>query len=168
MCFYMQDNFLPRFDLGWLITNIACLASYLIDTMRRRMMMRSIECLKYDGSLDAFQQIIKNEGVSSLLKGARANIVFATIGACVLAGYDELQKYWSPLHKFQRLRNFFFGFLAYYNFEDWSNTLSLNQCTSRTIFCFRIITLNHQIKFQHILIKKSNPPQCSHTHPYPY
>jgi solute carrier family 25 (adenine nucleotide translocator) protein 4/5/6/31 len=41
--------------------------------------------------LDAFKQIIKNEGAKSLFKGAGANILRAVAGAGVLAGYDKLQ-----------------------------------------------------------------------------
>jgi len=36
-------------------------------------------------------QILKNEGVASLFKGAGANILRAIAGAGVLSGYDQLQ-----------------------------------------------------------------------------
>ncbi|WOL17200.1 hypothetical protein Cni_G25989 [Canna indica] len=87
----MEDSFFASFALGWLITNGAGLASYPIDTVRRRMMMTSGEAVKYKSSLDAFQQILKNEGPKSLFKGAGANILRAVAGAGVLAGYDKLQ-----------------------------------------------------------------------------
>ncbi|ONK70126.1 uncharacterized protein A4U43_C05F30530 [Asparagus officinalis] len=87
----LQDNFLASFALGWVITNGAGLASYPIDTVRRRMMMTSGEAVKYKSSLDAFQQILKNEGPKSLFKGAGANILRAIAGAGVLSGYDKLQ-----------------------------------------------------------------------------
>jgi len=87
----LQDNFLASFALGWVITNGAGLASYPIDTVRRRMMMTSGEAVKYKSSLDAFQQILKNEGAKSLFKGAGANILRAVAGAGVLSGYDKLQ-----------------------------------------------------------------------------
>jgi len=87
----MQDSFFASFALGWLITNGAGLASYPIDTVRRRMMMTSGEAVKYKSSLDAFSQILKNEGAKSLFKGAGANILRAIAGAGVLAGYDKLQ-----------------------------------------------------------------------------
>ena len=77
--------------LGWSITTGAGLASYPIDTVRRRMMMTSGEAVKYTGSLDCFNHIIKVEGVKSLFKGAGANILRAIAGAGVLAGYDRLQ-----------------------------------------------------------------------------
>ncbi|KAG6499347.1 hypothetical protein ZIOFF_039112 [Zingiber officinale] len=84
-------GFYPSFALGWLITNGAGLASYPIDTVRRRMMMTSGEAVKYKSTLDAFSQILKNEGAKSLFKGAGANILRAIAGAGVLAGYDKLQ-----------------------------------------------------------------------------
>ncbi|KAK2407334.1 ADP,ATP carrier protein 2 [Trifolium repens] len=87
----LQDSFFASFGLGWLITNGAGLASYPIDTVRRRMMMTSGEAVKYKSSLDAFNQILKNEGAKSLFKGAGANILRAVAGAGVLAGYDKLQ-----------------------------------------------------------------------------
>lgn len=86
-----QDSFFASFALGWLITNGAGLASYPIDTVRRRMMMTSGEAVKYKSSMDAFTQILKNEGAKSLFKGAGANILRAVAGAGVLAGYDKLQ-----------------------------------------------------------------------------
>lgn len=91
-CFqYLQDSFLASFLLGWAITIGAGLASYPLDTVRRRMMMTSGEAVKYKSSLDAFSQILKNEGAKSLFKGAGANILRAVAGAGVLAGYDKLQ-----------------------------------------------------------------------------
>ncbi|KAL3567332.1 hypothetical protein D5086_029983 [Populus alba] len=87
----LQDSFFASFMLGWGITIGAGLASYPIDTVRRRMMMTSGEAVKYKSSLDAFKQIIKNEGPKSLFKGAGANILRAVAGAGVLAGYDKLQ-----------------------------------------------------------------------------
>jgi len=87
----MKDSFIGSFLLGWAITIGAGLASYPIDTIRRRMMMTSGEAVKYKSSLHAFQEIIKKEGTKSLFKGAGANILRAIAGAGVLAGYDQLQ-----------------------------------------------------------------------------
>jgi len=87
----MKDSFFGSFFLGWGITIGAGLASYPIDTIRRRMMMTSGQAVKYASSLQAFQEIVKNEGVKSLFKGAGANILRAIAGAGVLAGYDQMQ-----------------------------------------------------------------------------
>jgi len=87
----LQGSFLASFFLGWAITIGAGLASYPIDTVRRRMMMTSGEAVKYSSSAHAFAEIMKKEGVKSLFKGAGANILRAVAGAGVLAGYDQLQ-----------------------------------------------------------------------------
>lgn len=79
------------FGMGWGITIAAGLASYPIDTVRRRMMMTSGQAVKYKNSLDAFNQIVAKEGTKSLFKGAGANVLRAIAGAGVLSGYDQLQ-----------------------------------------------------------------------------
>jgi len=87
----LKDSFLATFLLGWAVTIGAGLASYPLDTVRRRMMMTSGEATKYRSSIHAFNEIVKKEGTSSLFKGAGANILRAVAGAGVLAGYDKLQ-----------------------------------------------------------------------------
>jgi solute carrier family 25 (adenine nucleotide translocator) protein 4/5/6/31 len=87
----MKDSFVASFFLGWAITIGAGLASYPLDTVRRRMMMTSGEAVKYRSSAHAFSEIVKKEGTKSLFKGAGANILRAVAGAGVLAGYDKLQ-----------------------------------------------------------------------------
>jgi len=87
----LKDNLLASFLLGWSVTIGAGLASYPIDTIRRRMMMTSGEAIKYKSSYHAFKEIISKEGPKSLFKGAGANILRAIAGAGVLAGYDKLQ-----------------------------------------------------------------------------
>jgi len=87
----MKDNVIASFFLAWGITIGAGLASYPLDTVRRRMMMTSGEAVKYKSSMHAFTEIVKKEGSKSLFKGAGANILRAVAGAGVLAGYDQLQ-----------------------------------------------------------------------------
>jgi solute carrier family 25 (mitochondrial adenine nucleotide translocator), member 4/5/6/31 len=86
-----EDNFLATFALGWGITNLAGVASYPIDTIRRRMMMTSGAAVKYRNSMHCAAEIMKNEGFKSMFKGAGANILRAVAGAGVLSGYDALQ-----------------------------------------------------------------------------
>jgi len=87
----MKDSFFASFLLGWSITIGAGIASYPLDTIRRRMMMTSGQAVKYKSSYHCYQEIMKNEGVKSLFKGAGANVLRAIAGAGVLAGYDQLQ-----------------------------------------------------------------------------
>jgi solute carrier family 25 (adenine nucleotide translocator) protein 4/5/6/31 len=79
------------FALGYGVTVTAGILSYPIDTIRRRMMMTSGGGVKYSGSLDCFAQVLKNEGVPALFKGAGANILRGAAGAGVLAGFDSLK-----------------------------------------------------------------------------
>lgn len=84
----MKNNFLASFMLGWGVTIAAGLASYPLDTIRRRMMMTSGEAVKYKSSIDCGIQIMQKEGIKSLFKGAGANILRGVAGAGVLSGFD--------------------------------------------------------------------------------
>jgi solute carrier family 25 (adenine nucleotide translocator) protein 4/5/6/31 len=88
----LEGSFLAAFGLGWLVTNAAGLASYPLDTIRRRMMMTSGTGQKYASMFDAGRQIVAKEGVRSLFKGAGANILRAVAGAGVLSLYDKAQE----------------------------------------------------------------------------
>lgn len=87
----LKGNLFANFLLGWGVTVGAGLASYPIDTIRRRMMMTSGEGEKYKGSIDCAQKILAQEGWKSFFKGAAANILRGVAGAGVLALYDKLQ-----------------------------------------------------------------------------
>lgn len=86
-----QDSMIANFLLGWGVTVGAGLASYPIDTIRRRMMMTSGEGEKYSGSIDCARKILATEGIRSFFKGAGANILRGVAGAGVLTFYDKLQ-----------------------------------------------------------------------------
>lgn len=87
----LKNNLMANFLLGWGVTVGAGLASYPIDTIRRRMMMTSGEAEKYSGSIDCAQKILAKEGMGSFFKGAAANILRGVAGAGVLTLYDRLQ-----------------------------------------------------------------------------
>ncbi|CAI7649261.1 unnamed protein product [Penicillium palitans] len=87
----LEGSFLASFLLGWTVTTGAGVASYPLDTVRRRMMMTSGEAVKYSSSMDAARQIVAKEGVKSLFKGAGANILRGVAGAGVLSIYDKAQ-----------------------------------------------------------------------------
>jgi solute carrier family 25 (adenine nucleotide translocator) protein 4/5/6/31 len=77
--------------ISYWITFGASLASYPIDTIKRRMMMTSGQAVKYSGSIHCAKEILSNEGVGSFFKGAGVNILRAFAGSVVLAKYDQLQ-----------------------------------------------------------------------------
>jgi len=86
-----DPNVAVAFCLGYAVTVTAGIISYPIDTIRRRMMMTSGAAVKYNGSFDCATQIIKTEGVTSLFKGAGANVLRGMAGAGVLAGFDKFK-----------------------------------------------------------------------------
>jgi solute carrier family 25 (adenine nucleotide translocator) protein 4/5/6/31 len=88
------SGFLTNFILGWGVTTLAGLASYPIDTIRRRMMMTSGEGAKYKSSLHAAGEILAKEGVTSFFKGAGANVLRGVAGAGVLSGFDLFQSWY--------------------------------------------------------------------------
>jgi len=88
------SGFIVDFILGWGVTTLAGLASYPIDTIRRRMMMTSGEGVKYRSSIHAFTEILSKEGVPALFRGAGANILRGIAGAGVLSGFDLFQSWY--------------------------------------------------------------------------
>jgi len=90
----LSNNFFASFCLGYAVTVAAGLASYPLDTVRRRMMMTSGEAVKYNSSIDAMVQISKKEGVKSFFKGAGANILRGVAGAGVLSGFDKFKEFY--------------------------------------------------------------------------
>jgi len=86
-----KPGLMASFLLGWAVTVVSGLASYPIDTVRRRMMMTSGGAVKYNGSIDCATQILKNEGFMSMMKGAGANVLRGVAGAGVLAGADKMK-----------------------------------------------------------------------------
>jgi len=86
-----NSGFLQSFLLGWAVTVVSGLASYPIDTVRRRMMMTSGTGVFYKSSMDCAMQIMKAEGFMSMMKGAGANVLRGIAGAGVLSGFDLVQ-----------------------------------------------------------------------------
>lgn len=87
-----NSSFLASFLLGWCVTVVSGLASYPIDTVRRRMMMTSGTGVYYKSSMDCAFQILKSEGAMSMMKGAGANILRGIAGAGVLSGFDFVRE----------------------------------------------------------------------------
>ncbi|KAL1690191.1 mitochondrial carrier domain-containing protein [Schizophyllum commune] len=88
----LEGSFLASFLLGWCVTTGSGLASYPLDTIRRRMMMTSGSATHYKSMFDCGSQIIAKEGIPSLFKGAGANILRGIAGAGVLSLYDKFQE----------------------------------------------------------------------------
>jgi len=94
-------SFMASFLLGWAVTVVSGLASYPIDTIRRRMMMTSGTGVHYKSSMDCGMQILKTEGFMSMMKGAGANILRGVAGAGVLSGADEVKAFYIKMRNGQ-------------------------------------------------------------------
>lgn len=75
-------------------TSIAGIMAYPIDTLRRRMMMRSGESVKYTSSLHAFKEITAAEGWQSMFKGGWVNTIRGASCGIVLVGFDKFTYYY--------------------------------------------------------------------------
>ncbi|XP_059144070.1 uncharacterized protein LOC131931330 isoform X2 [Physella acuta] len=84
-----NSGILVSFALGYSVTVTANLLAYPLDTIRRRMMLRSCEKVQYRNALDCASQIYKQEGAMSFMKGAGANIIRNIAGAGVLVLFDR-------------------------------------------------------------------------------
>jgi len=95
----INDNthILIKFFVAQCVTGISGLISYPLDTVRRRLMMQSGEKKSmYNGTLDCFVKIAKNEGNHAFFKGAYSNIIRGAGGSLVLVMYDEMQRIFVP------------------------------------------------------------------------
>jgi solute carrier family 25 (mitochondrial adenine nucleotide translocator), member 4/5/6/31 len=97
-----KDSILIRFLIAQVVTNLAGVASYPLDTVRRRMMMQSGRAeILYTGTLDCFAKIYKKEGgLKPFFKGALSNVFRGVGGALVLVFYDEFQAWVDTKFKF--------------------------------------------------------------------
>lgn len=75
------------------VTALAGILSYPFDTVRRRMMMQAGGEKMYNGTLDCWSKIAKNEGSKAFFKGAWSNVIRGAGGAFVLVLYGEIQKF---------------------------------------------------------------------------
>jgi len=95
-----DSSIIFKFFVAQCITGLSGLASYPLDTVRRRMMMQSGRAkgeVMYTGTFDCFAKIAKNEGGKAFFKGALSNIIRGAGGSLVLVMYDELQMYFAPV-----------------------------------------------------------------------
>jgi len=87
-------TFLINWAFAQFVTVSAGVASYPLDTVRRRLMMQSGKKggdIQYTGTWDCFVKIAKQEGPRAFFKGSLSNIIRGTGGALVLVFYDKIQ-----------------------------------------------------------------------------
>ena len=92
---FKNANFFAVWLFAQTVTVGSGIASYPLDTVRRRMMMQSGRADKmYNSTLDCFSKIYKNEGgITPFFKGAGSNVIRGTGGALVLVVYNKVQAY---------------------------------------------------------------------------
>ncbi|WKY14393.1 hypothetical protein Q1695_000161 [Nippostrongylus brasiliensis] len=87
-------GFWRAFAVGQVVTLIAAMLSYPLDTVRRRIMMGAGKKeFMYKGTIDCAKYIYINEGWKSFFSGAMINAMRGTGAALVLALYNEMTKF---------------------------------------------------------------------------
>jgi len=87
-------GFASKFAVAQFTAIMAGYASYPFDTVRRRLQMQSEKPKDqwvYKGTLDCAGQIVRNEGMSAMFKGAGANALRTVGSAMVLVLYDQFK-----------------------------------------------------------------------------
>ena len=93
---YKKAPFLAQWGMAQVVTVVAGIASYPLDTVRRRLMMTSGKKgadVMYTGTMDCFRKILADEGPKAFFKGCLSNVIRGTGGALVLVFYDKIQAY---------------------------------------------------------------------------
>jgi len=91
---HRKANILAFWAFAQFGTVTSGIISYPLDTVRRRLMMMSGKTGKdklYDGTMDCFAKILKQEGPAAFFKGCLSNVIRGTGGALVLVFYDKIQ-----------------------------------------------------------------------------
>jgi len=91
---YKKAAFLAQWGFAQVVTVTAGIASYPLDTVRRRLMMTSGKTgadRLYTGTMDCFNKILADEGPRAFFKGCLSNVIRGTGGALVLVFYDKIQ-----------------------------------------------------------------------------
>jgi len=89
-------NVFKMWAFAQFVTVSAGVASYPLDTVRRRLMMqsgRAAEDIMYTGTMDCFRKIYANEGGKAFFKGSLSNVLRGTGGALVLVFYSKIEAY---------------------------------------------------------------------------
>jgi solute carrier family 25 (mitochondrial adenine nucleotide translocator), member 4/5/6/31 len=93
---FKKANIFAQWGFAQVVTVGAGIVSYPLDTVRRRLMMNAGKTgadSMYDGTMDCFRKILKNEGPKAFFKGCLSNVIRGTGGALVLVFYDKLQAF---------------------------------------------------------------------------
>eukprot|EP00049_Salpingoeca_infusionum_P021552 m.3686 g.3686 ORF g.3686 m.3686 type:complete len:317 (-) comp4279_c0_seq1:1525-2475(-) len=87
------------FGLSVLTLLCTSLLVYPLDTVRRRMMMRSGAAVKYRGAIHCAQAIVEREGWRTLYRGGTINIVRSFAAASMLTCFDKVYYAWKQSNR---------------------------------------------------------------------
>jgi solute carrier family 25 (adenine nucleotide translocator) protein 4/5/6/31 len=94
---YQKDfsviGLVSKFTVAQVAVSASGIISYPLDTLQRRLQIEASkpkETQMYNGMVDCFGKILKNEGPGGFFKGALANVLRGTGAALVLVIYDEI------------------------------------------------------------------------------
>ena len=82
------------YSLAYTVSVCAGIIAYPIDTVRRRMLMRSCEFVKYRGSLDCARQILRQEGPKGFMRGAGVNIASGFAAGALIVVFDKIKLFY--------------------------------------------------------------------------
>jgi len=91
-----KANPLAVFLFAQIVTNLAGVISYPLDTVRRRLMMQSGRTgadIQYTGTMDCIKKITQQEGGKAFFKGCFSNVLRGTGGALVLVFDSKIKAY---------------------------------------------------------------------------
>lgn len=91
-----KASILAMWAFAQFVTVSAGVVSYPLDTVRRRLMMqsgRAKEDIMYNGTMDCFAKIYKDEGAKAFFKGSLSNVIRGTGGALVLVFYSKVEAF---------------------------------------------------------------------------
>merc|ERR1712100_72726 len=91
---YKKALFIQKFLYAQVVTNVAGIVSYPLDTIRRRLIMTAGKTGKdklYDGTIDFIKKIFQQEGGRAFFKGCFSNILRGSGGALVLVFNDIIR-----------------------------------------------------------------------------
>jgi len=89
-------NPMALFAFAQVVTVLAGVISYPLDTIRRRLMMQSGRTgadIQYTGTIDCMKKIVSQEGPRAFFKGSLSNVLRGTGGALVLVFDSKIKAY---------------------------------------------------------------------------
>jgi solute carrier family 25 (adenine nucleotide translocator) protein 4/5/6/31 len=91
-----KANPMALFAFAQVVTVLAGIISYPLDTIRRRLMMQSGRTgadIQYTGTIDCMKKIVQQEGPRAFFKGSLSNVLRGTGGALVLVFDSKIKAY---------------------------------------------------------------------------